>query len=112
VATEGAISKVVYRPLGVVLAVMPWNFPLWQVFRFLAPAIMAGNAALLKHASNVTGCALAIRDLAWQAGVPRDVFDILITHSKHISDLIGKPEIAAVTLTGSTNAGKSVATAA
>lgn len=109
VAADAPISKVVYRPLGVLLAIMPWNFPLWQVFRCLAPNLMGGNTFLLKHASNVTGCALAIRDLAWTSGVPEDVFDVVFTPGKQMSSLIARPEIAAVTLTGSTDAGKKVA---
>jgi succinate-semialdehyde dehydrogenase/glutarate-semialdehyde dehydrogenase len=109
VATDAARSYVAFEPLGVVLAVMPWNFPLWQVFRFLAPALMAGNAALLKHASNVTGCALAIESLLREAGLPPDVFRTLLLPSAGVADVIAHPAVAAVTLTGSTPAGRAVA---
>ena len=103
---------VTFNPIGVVLAVMPWNFPFWQVFRFAAPALMAGNGALLKHASNVPGCALAIEEVLHQAGVPRDLFRTLLLPSKHVEALIKDNNVAAVTLTGSVAAGRSVATAA
>jgi succinate-semialdehyde dehydrogenase/glutarate-semialdehyde dehydrogenase len=91
---------------------MPWNFPLWQVFRFAAPALMAGNGALLKHASNVPGCALAIEQLLHEAGVPRDLFRTLLLPSREVEALIKDENVAAVTLTGSVAAGRSVATAA
>src|SRR5207253_6359546 len=91
---------------------MPWNFPLWQVFRFAAPALMAGNAGLLKHASNVPGCALAIEEVLHQAGVPRDLFRTLLLPSGDVEALIKDDNVAAVTLTGSVGAGRSVATAA
>ena len=103
---------VTFNPIGVVLAVMPWNFPFWQVMRFAAPALMAGNGALLKHASNVPGSALAIEEVFHDAGVPKDLFRTLILPSKHIAALIEDEHVAAVTLTGSVAAGKSVATAA
>jgi succinate-semialdehyde dehydrogenase/glutarate-semialdehyde dehydrogenase len=103
---------VTFNPLGVVLAVMPWNFPFWQVFRAAAPALMAGNGMLLKHASNVPGCALAIEDVLHQAGIPRDLFRALLLPSREVEPLIKNANVAAVTLTGSVAAGRSVATAA
>lgn len=109
---DGAEAFVTFNPIGVVLAVMPWNFPFWQVIRFAAPALMAGNGALLKHASNVPGCALAIEQLFHDAGVPKALFRTLILPSKQIAPLIEDEHIAAVTLTGSVGAGKSVAAAA
>lgn len=112
IATEASHSFVAFRPLGVVLAVMPWNFPFWQVFRFAAPGLMAGNAGLLKHASNVQGCAEAIEDVFRQAGFPPGLFANLGIPAKRVADVIRSPEIKAVTLTGSTPAGKSVAATA
>ena len=109
VATEHARSYVRWDPLGVVLAVMPWNFPLWQVFRFLAPALMAGNVGLLKHASNVPQCALAIEALVRRAGFPRGVFQTLLIESKQVEKVLGDERVAAVTLTGSEAAGRAVA---
>jgi succinate-semialdehyde dehydrogenase/glutarate-semialdehyde dehydrogenase len=108
----GGEAFVTFNPIGVVLAVMPWNFPFWQVFRAAAPALMAGNGMLLKHASNVPGCALAIEDVLHQAGVPQDLFRTLLLPSREVEALIKDDNIAAVTLTGSVAAGKSVATAA
>ena len=107
--TEASRSYVAFEPLGVVLAVMPWNFPLWQVFRFAAPALMAGNVGLLKHASNVSGCALAIEEILHAAGVPHGAFRALLLPSARVAGLIEAPEVAAVTITGSTPAGRAVA---
>jgi succinate-semialdehyde dehydrogenase/glutarate-semialdehyde dehydrogenase len=107
--TEAAKSYVAYEPIGPVLAVMPWNFPFWQVFRFAAPALMAGNTGLLKHASNVSGCALAIEEVLHAAGVPRDAFRTLLVGSPAVDAIVAAPEVAAVTLTGSTPAGRAVA---
>ncbi len=109
VATDARSSYVAYRPLGVVLAIMPWNFPMWQVFRFAAPALMAGNAAVLKHASNVPGCALAIEAVFREAGFPPDLFRTLLIDSRRVATIMRNPLIRAVTLTGSTEAGKAVA---
>ncbi len=112
VTTESGIAYVSCQPLGMILAVMPWNFPFWQVFRFLAPALMAGNTGILKHASNVSGCALAIEQLVADAGFPENVFRTLLISSSHVKSIIENPLIKAVTLTGSTPAGKAVASAA
>jgi succinate-semialdehyde dehydrogenase / glutarate-semialdehyde dehydrogenase len=112
VTTTGARSFVRYEPLGPVLAVMPWNFPMWQVMRFAAPALMVGNVGLLKHASNVPQTALAIEDLFHRAGLPEGVFTTLLVESKDVAGLIADPRIVAVTLTGSEGAGISVAAAA
>ncbi|HKY23103.1 MAG TPA: NAD-dependent succinate-semialdehyde dehydrogenase [Vicinamibacterales bacterium] len=109
VQTEASRSYVAFDPLGVVLAVMPWNFPFWQVFRFAAPALMAGNAALLKHASNVPGCALAVEEIFAQAGFPKNLFRTLLIGSRQVKAVIEHPLVRAVTLTGSTPAGKAVA---
>jgi succinate-semialdehyde dehydrogenase/glutarate-semialdehyde dehydrogenase len=108
----GEEAFVTFNPLGIILAVMPWNFPLWQVFRAAAPALMAGNGMLLKHASNVPGSALAIEDVLHQAGVPKDLFRTLLLPSREVEALIKDEHVAAVTLTGSVAAGRSVATAA
>jgi succinate-semialdehyde dehydrogenase/glutarate-semialdehyde dehydrogenase len=112
VETGAGETFVTFNPLGVILAVMPWNFPFWQVFRAAAPALMAGNGMLLKHASNVPVCALAIEEVLHQAGVPRDLFRTLLLPSRDVEALIKDDNVAAVTLTGSVAAGRSVATAA
>ena len=109
VSTDASHSFVAFEPLGPVLAVMPWNFPLWQVFRFAAPALMAGNAGLLKHAANVTGAALAIESVFSDAGFPAPLFRALLIGSERVAGVIEAREVKAVTLTGSTPAGQAVA---
>ncbi|HEX2559725.1 NAD-dependent succinate-semialdehyde dehydrogenase [Phenylobacterium sp.] len=105
----GPRASIVFRPIGAVLAVMPWNFPFWQVFRFAAPALMAGNTGVLKHASNVPGCALAIEAVFRDAGFPADVFRTVLIGSSGVQALIDDDAIAAVSLTGSVGAGRKVA---
>jgi succinate-semialdehyde dehydrogenase / glutarate-semialdehyde dehydrogenase len=112
IETDATHSYVIYQPLGVILAVMPWNYPFWQVFRFAAPALMAGNVALLKHASNVPQCALAIAELFTSAGYPSDVFQSLLIRAGQVAQVIRDPRVTAATLTGSEAAGASLASLA
>jgi succinate-semialdehyde dehydrogenase/glutarate-semialdehyde dehydrogenase len=112
ISTEAARSYVAFEPLGVVLAVMPWNFPFWQVFRFAAPALMAGNVGVSKHASNVPGCAVAIESIFEAAGFPRGAFRTLLIGSAEVRKVIEHRRVRAVTLTGSTPAGAAVAAVA
>jgi succinate-semialdehyde dehydrogenase/glutarate-semialdehyde dehydrogenase len=108
IATDASRSFVAFEPLGVVLAVMPWNFPFWQVFRFAAPALLAGNAGLLKHASNVPGCALAIEEVFVEAGFPEGLFRAVLVGSGRVDGLLEDARVRAATLTGSTPAGRSI----
>jgi succinate-semialdehyde dehydrogenase/glutarate-semialdehyde dehydrogenase len=112
VASDARDSRVLFRPMGPVLAVMPWNFPMWQVMRFAAPALMAGNVGLLKHASNVPQTALLIEDLFRRAGFPAGAFQTLLVPSGRVASIIADRRVRAVTLTGSEAAGRSVAEAA
>ena len=112
VGSDAGRSLVAWQPLGTVLAVMPWNFPFWQVFRFAAPALVAGNTGLLKHASNVPQCALALENIFADAGFPAEVFRTLMIESSRVAAVIGDPRVHAVTLTGSEPAGRQVAATA
>lgn len=109
VVTDASKSFITFQPIGIVLAIMPWNFPFWQVWRFAAPSLMAGNVALLKHAPNVMGCAQAIEAVFREAGFPAHVFTNLVVDVPQVEAIIEDPRVAAVTLTGSTRAGKAVA---
>jgi len=112
IETGASRSYIHYQPLGAILAVMPWNFPFWQVLRFAAPALMAGNVGLLKHASNVPQCALEIEDLFHRAGFPEGVFQTLLIGSQEVDAILNDPRVAAATLTGSEEAGVQVGTGA
>jgi len=108
IATDASKSFVTFQPLGIVLAIMPWNFPFWQVFRCAAPTLMAGNALVLKHASNVPGCALAIESIFREAGFPENIFRTLLVSSQQVDAIIENSLVKAVTFTGSTEAGRVV----
>lgn len=112
VETSGSKSYVAFRPLGISLAIMPWNFPFWQVFRFAVPTVLAGNGAILKHASNVTGCSLIIEKIFVEAGFTENLFRSIIYPAANMEDVISHPRIKTISLTGSTPAGKSVASIA
>jgi succinate-semialdehyde dehydrogenase / glutarate-semialdehyde dehydrogenase len=112
VETNARRSYVRYQPLGIVLAVMPWNFPFWQVFRFIAPSLMAGNVGLLKHASNVPQCALKIEEIMHRAGFPEGAFQTLLIGSRQVEAVLADPRVAAATLTGSEGAGVEVGVSA
>jgi succinate-semialdehyde dehydrogenase / glutarate-semialdehyde dehydrogenase len=112
ITSDASRSFVTYQPLGIILAVMPWNFPFWQVFRFAAPALMAGNAGILKHASNVPQCALAIESIFQQAGFPEGIFQTLLIEASKVKSIIEDDRVKAATLTGSEPAGASLAAAA
>lgn len=112
IGSDFAKSWISFEPLGPILAIMPWNFPFWQVIRFAAPNLLAGNVGVLKHASNVSGCSLALEALFHEAGFPRHVFSSVLIEGKNVEKLIAHPIIKAVTITGSTPAGKAVAEAA
>ena len=112
VRTDASKSYITFQPLGVILAVMPWNFPFWQVFRFAAPTLMAGNVGILKHSSNVSGCALAIEKIFRDTGFPKNAFRTLLINSKKVASVIENPAVKAISLTGSTPVGKAVASKA
>ena len=109
VPVDGGKGMVAFQPIGVIMAIMPWNFPFWQVFRFIAPAFMAGNAGVLKHASNVPGCAMAIETLMKDAGFPDNLFRTLLIGSQSVNEILEHPKVRAATLTGSEPAGRTVA---
>jgi len=109
IKTDFTKSYVTFQPLGIIFAIMPWNFPLWQVFRYAAPTLMAGNTCILKHASNVSGCAIAIEEIFLKAGLPQNVFNTILLSASRIEELISHPDIQAISLTGSVPAGSSVA---
>lgn len=109
IITDAQLSKIKYEPLGVLFAIMPWNFPFWQVLRFVVPAIMAGNAVVLKHAPNVTGCGLAIAEAIVEAGLPDNLIGLLVMDIDQTENVIAHPAIRGVTITGSEKAGRSVA---
>lgn len=109
IETDASKSYVTFNPLGVILAIMPWNFPFWQLFRFAAPALMAGNGAILKHSENTTGCAFEIEKIIHEAGIPKELFRTIVRDKTGMKEVIQHEGIAAVTLTGSTRAGKAVA---
>lgn len=112
IKSDAGESFVSYEPLGVILGVMPWNFPYWQVFRFAVPAILAGNTVVVKHASNVSGCAQLLEDIFIEAGFPKGIYQNLLISSSQVEDVINNPVIKAVSLTGSEKAGAAVASAA
>jgi succinate-semialdehyde dehydrogenase / glutarate-semialdehyde dehydrogenase len=112
VSSDARASKVVFRPLGVVLAVMPWNFPFWQVFRVAAPTLVAGNAIVLRHASNVPGCAKAIERLVGESDLPADVFRTMFADRDRVAGVVGDARVSAVSVTGSPGAGSSIASTA
>lgn len=112
ISTEFTKSYISYQPLGTILAIMPWNYPFWQVFRFIAPTLMAGNSVVLKHSRNVPGCARAIEELINEAGFPESVFRVLMIGSDLVEDVIRHPAVKGISMTGSTEAGKSVAAVA
>ncbi len=112
VDTDAAKSYITFNPLGVILSIMPWNFPFWQVFRFGAPSLMAGNGVILSHSENTTGCALEIENMVHDAGIPKELFRTILVANENMKPVIQHEGIAAVTLTGSTRAGKIVASQA